>query len=160
MLADSKVRRVRRLLGQRSSYREIAESTGVSRSTIRRIRRGRRQDRQSEHQIEKENSWDPSGPVARCPGCGHRVRMPCLICGARAAAEALWVSHKSVPLPEGDHLLELDLEEEHRLRYEQVRARRILMEQSGQEQPLPNDANPSDREDEDESEPAEASLLQ
>jgi len=123
MIPQSRVDRVRRLLATgRHSQREIARLTGVSRGTVGAIASGRRPD----YPQQKPNSddWpDVWGPLERCPGCGSRVYMPCRICAARSfQASRSRPGGPSANRPEPE--LRLELKEEHRRRYEQVRARR------------------------------------
>lgn len=81
MIAQTLVDDVRRLLGEgRLSQRKIAARTGVSRGTVGAIAAGRRPD-YAARRLEQFDS--PSGPPVRCPGCGGRVRMPCLLCRLR-----------------------------------------------------------------------------
>jgi len=129
MLPQHKVDEVRRLLAEgRFSQRQIARLTGVSRGSISAIASGRRPDypgkRAGEDWIE---AW---GPLERCPGCGARVYMPCRICAARSF-RASHPRQRLVDLRRPEPELRLELKEEHRRRYEQVRARRLA---AGQEE--------------------------
>ena len=60
--------------------------TGVSRVVIAGIASGKRPDevaRRAARQAARE-AVEPVGPPERCPGCGGRVFMPCLLCHVRA----------------------------------------------------------------------------
>jgi DNA-directed RNA polymerase subunit RPC12/RpoP len=73
---------VRLLVEERLSQRCVALRTGVSRGTVHAIARGKRRD--SIHRVEEdEEDWSPAGPLVRCPTCGGKVLMPCLLCRLR-----------------------------------------------------------------------------
>jgi hypothetical protein len=81
MIGTEKVAEIRRLLAEgRYSQRRIAAMVGVSRGTVNAIAHGRRKERS--RSPNGENALF-AGPFVRCPGCGGRVRMPCLLCGVR-----------------------------------------------------------------------------
>lgn len=85
MLSPAIVEEIRRLLAEgRLSQRRIAAATGVSRTTVSNIARGRRPD-YPQRGCEDELGL-ACGPLARCPGCGGRVYMPCRLCHVRAVA--------------------------------------------------------------------------
>jgi len=124
MLAPALVAEVRRLLAEgRLSYRKIAKLSGVSRGTIGAIATGRRPDYPPPRAGEEE-SLEPSGPPERCPECGGMVYMPCRLCSMRGATAAERI-RPAIPDAEVEELPSLDLKQEHRQRYEQVRARLI-----------------------------------
>jgi hypothetical protein len=86
MLAPETVREIRRLLVySQLSQRQIARLVNVSQGTVSAIARGRRSIRSAS--ARQEPLPLPRGPVARCPGCGARVRMPCLACSIRRSAD-------------------------------------------------------------------------
>lgn len=127
MIPQSKVNEVRRLLvaGQ-FSQRQIARLTGVSRGTVGAIASGRRPD--YNRQRPNGDLWpDVWGPRERCPGCGLRVYMPCRVCAARSF-KASQPRQRSLPGTGREPELRLELKEEHRRRYEQVRAWRRAAE--------------------------------
>lgn len=129
MIAASVVHEVRRLLAEGNlSQRKIAKRTGVSRGTVGAIAAGKRPDYESLRPARKEAFDEPDGPPQRCPVCGGMVSMPCRACSAQALK-----TRSSKPLiPQAfaqlDEPLGLDLTEEHRRRYEEVRARKMLAE--------------------------------
>jgi len=85
MIVPALVEEIKRLLAEnRLSQRKIAVRLGVSRGTVHAISRGKRPDRPPR---EAEGPERPQGPLKRCPGCGGRVYMPCLLCQARAIRE-------------------------------------------------------------------------
>jgi DNA-directed RNA polymerase subunit RPC12/RpoP len=61
------------------SQRKIAKLVGISRGTVNSIALGRR-PRISTPADEFERQ---RGPLVRCPGCGGKVFMPCLLCHVR-----------------------------------------------------------------------------
>ena len=77
------VREIDRLLQEgQLSQRKIAERLRVSRGIISAIARGRR----GLHGRETENAHSTLGrssPPVRCPECGYRVFLPCVICRIR-----------------------------------------------------------------------------
>jgi len=74
---------VERLLKEsRWSQRKIAREVGVSRSTVNNIARGHRPRCE-----ELPGVLDPTGPLVRCPGCGGRVFLPCMLCHIRELKE-------------------------------------------------------------------------
>lgn len=124
MLKPALVAEVRRLLAEgKLSQRAIARRLGVSRGSVHAIARGKRPDRQPAEPLE-EIRWE--GPPARCPGCGGMVFLPCRACTTRQAAarrpRARW--------PDGDEPLGLQLTEEHRRRYEEVRRWRQMRQEA------------------------------
>jgi hypothetical protein len=60
------------------SDRDIARELGISRMTVGRIRRGER----------AKQSYDQKYPHGICPGCNKLVRLPCVLCAARAQQRA------------------------------------------------------------------------
>jgi hypothetical protein len=129
MIASDTVAEIRRLLGEsRLSQREIARQTGVSRSSVCAIASGRRPDYESQPEPPDDGLEEPTGPPARCPGCGAKVYLPCVLChvrselGKRPRAPA---GNRQNDAPES---ADLDLRLEHRIRYEEVReARRTAL---------------------------------
>lgn len=83
MLATALVHEIDRLLQEgKLSQRKIAARLGVSRGTVNAIASGRRGLHGKGPQDE-----DPASPIAsppaRCPHCGYRVYLPCIICRVR-----------------------------------------------------------------------------
>ena len=84
MIAPAVVEEIRGLLRvSELSQRKIARRLGISRGTVNAIALGRRPD----HALpapEGDSFPAPSGVPVRCPGCGARAQMPCLLCYVRA----------------------------------------------------------------------------
>jgi hypothetical protein len=88
MIGAAVVREVRDLLAEgKLSQRKIAQQVGVSRGTVNAIARGKRPEYAAAPLEPGVDFRPPSGPPARCPGCGGMVRMPCLVCHVRALKE-------------------------------------------------------------------------
>ncbi len=123
MLDPVLVDTIRRLLAERKwSMRKIARTTGVSRGTVGAIAHGKRRDRDARSREDDGLGQPPSGPLRRCAGCGGLVQMPCRLCRVRArTASPRWKR----PPARREEPLRLELAGEHRLRYEEVRARRL-----------------------------------
>lgn len=84
MLAPAVVEEIRGLLGVgRLSQRQIARRLGISRGSVNAIALGRRPDCMPRPSAD-DSFPAPSGAALRCPGCGGRVQMPCLVCYVRA----------------------------------------------------------------------------
>lgn len=89
MIATSVVHEIRRLLQEgHVSQRQIARKIGVSRGTVNAIARGKRPSHAAKGQHEENGFTAPSGLPVRCPGCGCRVQMPCLLCYIRESNES------------------------------------------------------------------------
>jgi hypothetical protein len=87
MIAAEMVDEVRRRLREgRASQRRIAVELGISRGTVNAIARGRRPDYHVGQPPRADGFVPPSGLPARCPGCGAKVQMPCLLCYIRNRA--------------------------------------------------------------------------
>jgi len=121
MIAQSLVDEVRRLLSEgKLSQRKIAQATGVSRGTVGAIASGRRRDRPVVTASDEDGCDEPVGPPERCDGCGALVYLPCRLCRMRKLLAVRPIAR----LPERPiEPLGLDLRDDHRARYEQVRAR-------------------------------------
>ena len=129
MLAPSMVLEIRRLLAEGIfSQRKIARLTGVSRGSVGAIASGKRPDYELRSRVE-DKFERPAGPPRRCPTCGGMVYMPCRLCALRRRLAAKGRSRRPQPWPQG--LLGLELRDEHRRRYERVRAWRIQAERLG-----------------------------
>jgi len=126
MIAPQIVDQIRQHLAEgKLTHGQIGALSGVSRGTVAAISSGRRADRQPAPPKQYQPSLEPTEPPERCPGCGGMVHMPCRLCQARAVRTRT----PRRPLPsllavEMSEPLGLNLKEEHRRRYEQVRARR------------------------------------
>ncbi len=85
MLAPELVEQIRGMLADgRMSRRGVARELRVSRGAVDAIAQGRRPDYTAHCQDRTPGLDMPAGPIERCPGCGARVRMPCLACRLRA----------------------------------------------------------------------------
>jgi hypothetical protein len=85
MIDSTKIREVKRLLALpgRTSYREIARASGVSRQIVAEVDAGRRPDYETEREKRAKDLLQPQG-VGRCPGCGMLCELPCRLCHVRA----------------------------------------------------------------------------
>ena len=87
MITATVVEEIRRMLREgRLSQRKIASQIGVSRGTVNAIALGRRRRRRDARPGRGRGFIPPTGPLVRCPGCGGRVQMPCLLCYLRKAS--------------------------------------------------------------------------
>jgi hypothetical protein len=82
MISPSRAEEVRRLLcGGKLSQRAIARLTGVSRGTVQAVAEERRRPGSGSQTLgSRDGISPPTGLPVRCPGCGAKVRMPCLAC--------------------------------------------------------------------------------
>jgi transcriptional regulator with XRE-family HTH domain len=82
MLTLKVVEEVKRLLDEKChSQRRIAQILHVSRGTVQAIASGKR----GIHGRETDEQTELGEPTSvRCPGCGARVYLPCVLCKARA----------------------------------------------------------------------------
>lgn len=120
MLPQEKIDEVKQLLeAGRYSERAVSRLTGVSRSVIKRIATGERREKiQRPPEIWEE---DRSGrPFRRCSICGGLVQLPCLACALRDRKRTPGFPDDPIS---SDLVLGLNLKEEHRIRYEIVKAR-------------------------------------
>jgi hypothetical protein len=84
MLATELILEIDRLLKEGElSHRKIAARLDVSRGTVSAIAHGRRGLYGKDAAEEKRRPLAPATPPIRCPRCGYRVFLPCLICLAR-----------------------------------------------------------------------------
>ncbi len=90
MIELEKIQRVHRLLATgEHSQRAIALLAGVSRATVRQVARGLFDERIAsitDEDLETELD-EPQRPYVRCPTCGGRVWMPCVLCQMAARRE-------------------------------------------------------------------------
>ena len=118
MIPPSVVQEVRRLLAEgKLSYRKIAKVAGVSRGSVSLIASGKRPDYKPRQEPAVEV---PLGPPERCPNCGALVYMPCRLCRLRAFLARLKAAIGWRSAGPAEPIV-LELNEEHRARYEQVR---------------------------------------
>ena len=87
MIAQSKIEEVQRMLAETDfSQRKIAKMTGVSRAVVGSVASGKRPDYEAIRK-EKNDLYQPTGPLKRCKGCGGMVYDPCRLCKLRAVRE-------------------------------------------------------------------------
>jgi hypothetical protein len=87
MLAMSIVHEIARLLFEGElSQRQIARRLGVSRGTVQAIASGRRGLHGKAPAGDHSVSYG-SSPAMRCPRCGYRIHVPCLVCRSRQHRE-------------------------------------------------------------------------
>src|SRR4051794_4325082 len=64
------------------SRRKIAAHLGVSRAVVNAIANGDR-GLYGQNPLVKYSPLAPTSKPTRCPGCGYRVYLPCLVCRTR-----------------------------------------------------------------------------
>ena len=122
MIAPSLINEVRRLLAEgRYSQRKIGEMTGVGRGTVNAVARGKRPDYDEPRHTPEDGPEKPTGPPGRCKGCGGIVYMPCRLCRTRKLIGESANSRTAYRDKRPEEPLRLNLLDEHRARYEQVR---------------------------------------
>ena len=108
MLATSVVEEIDRLLGEAQlSQRKIAARLGVSRGVVSAIATGVRGLHGQAENAGRRRSMVPRGLSSRCPRCGYKVYLPCLVCRAREnrnkapvpRAESIALAQPLVPAP-------------------------------------------------------------
>ena len=83
MLTSALVQEIDRLLREgRMSRRKIAVHLGVSRGIVNAIATGRRGLHGSDDVLRRP-THTPTSVATRCPRCGYRVYLPCIICRTR-----------------------------------------------------------------------------
>jgi hypothetical protein len=80
------------------SHRKIAQRLGVSRGVVDAIANGRR----SLHGCDSVEEQPPVLPATRCPSCGYRVHLPCLVCRTREHHQRQVVARVLVRMKEMD----------------------------------------------------------
>jgi hypothetical protein len=92
MLSLPVVLEVRRLVAEgQLSHRAIAKQLGISRGMVHLIAEGRRglNGRETTKAAQRAPLGKPGSSIpVRCPGCGGKVYLPCLLCKARARRSA------------------------------------------------------------------------
>jgi hypothetical protein len=84
MLAHSTVLEIERLLKQgKLSHRAIAARLGVGRTSVGAIATGSRHLYGKGTPDENRSLRIAGALPQRCPHCGHRVYLPCLVCSTR-----------------------------------------------------------------------------
>lgn len=129
MIAPSIVAEIKRLLAEgKWSGRKIARMLGVSRGSVSAIANGKRPDYEA-RRTDGEEEAEPLGPLGRCSECGGMVHLPCRLCAVR---KRLAEGKTPRRLPGAEEVLRVGLQGDHRVRYEQVRRRRIAEERRGE----------------------------
>ena len=78
------IRQIDRLLKQGDmSQRDIAAHLGVSLGIVSAIANGRRGLHGKVRDDAPRPLWHPAGTPVRCPECGYRIYLPCLVCSTR-----------------------------------------------------------------------------
>ena len=121
MIPQSIINEIKQLLADESlSQRKIAKRMGVSRGTVGAIASGRRRDYVKPPAADGDDNEEPAGPPERCASCGAMVYAPCRSCRLRR----LLATERIPRRPERSlGPTRLELSDDHRLRYERVRAR-------------------------------------
>lgn len=93
MLPQSTIAEVARLLREEKlSQRKIAERLQISRGTVGAIASGGRGLHGRLPKEDEPQLFVPCSPPKRCPQCGYRVYLPCLICNTRQFQDRAGVS--------------------------------------------------------------------
>jgi hypothetical protein len=88
MISTSLAQEIDTLLASgKLSRRQIALRVGVGRSTVDAIANGRRGLKGKDQTTHRPLHLPTSSPL-RCPQCGYRVYLPCLICIARSLRQS------------------------------------------------------------------------
>ena len=126
MIPAWKVLAIETLLTEgRLSQRQIAKQLKVWRGTVSAIADQSRPDYASLGRSPETELPQPVGPPKRCPHCGARVQLPCRACRIRAVVRHAPGAPRPL-YPNGrEEGLRLILNDAHRARYEEVRARRV-----------------------------------
>ena len=82
MLSTALVHEIHQMLQEGKTHRKIAAHLGVSRSIVSAIANGSR-GLYGREVLDDYSPLTPTSPPTRCPGCGYRVYLPCLICAMR-----------------------------------------------------------------------------
>ena len=94
MLPLKLVEEIKRQLDEgQHSQRSIARSLGVSRGTVHAIATGKR----GLHGCDHSDDHAARISAQRCPSCGARVYMPCILCRARAYRRQPFSRHEPRP---------------------------------------------------------------
>jgi len=123
---------IRRLLATGHTQRAVSRMTSVCRQTVGAIAKGRLDRNARQAQRDAEQVTGLPGPPRRCPTCGGIVKMPCRLCQTRELKAGGRLPRVSSGADGGS--LDLDLRDDHRARYQQVRQTRTL---AGNEPPEP-----------------------
>lgn len=86
MIATETETQIVELLAAGESWRVIAHEAGASRGTVQAIATGRR-PKFLARQRKPIRIVSRSRDYTRCPGCGGKVKMPCLACDMKRAGQ-------------------------------------------------------------------------
>lgn len=117
MISNSVIAQIERLLDSNLSQRKIAETLGVSNTTVSRVASRKRSQIDLSDQIDKAQ-----GPLVRCPKCGGRTRMPCAYCQITEIERTVKIYPADLQPAEE---FRVELVGEQRRRYEKIRAWRV-----------------------------------
>ena len=114
MISQEKYQAAKKLLAEdRMSFRQIADCVGINRSTVANIAAEILLGKPERKFDQAKERW-ATDEYERCPTCGNRVLMPCLLCEINKAAI------QSCSLPENAFAIGLDLQPEHSKRLQEV----------------------------------------
>ena len=120
MIGPTAIEEIQRLLAEDDlSQRGIAKVMKVSRGTVAAVASGKRRPYYPRPDDRDEQL---AGPVRRCPGCGGMATMPCRACRIRRLKPESSMRCRALAREEP---LRLDLADEHRTRYEEIRRQRM-----------------------------------
>jgi len=84
MLALGLVNEIKRLIETKGlSQRQIAKRLGISRGTVSDVAKGRRRTHTKNADADR-SVFSNESELTRCPSCGGKVYMPCLLCQIRS----------------------------------------------------------------------------
>ena len=120
MIGPTVIEEIQRLLAEGGlSQRKIAKVMMVSRGTVTAVASGKRR---AYYPRPEDSDEQLVGPVRRCPGCGGMTTTPCRACRIRELkAQSPTRCHALAR----EEPLGLDLADEHRTRYEEIRRQRM-----------------------------------
>ncbi len=102
MLALGLVNEIKRLLETRDlSQRQIAKRLGTSRGTVSDVAKGRRRTHTKNANADL-SVFSNESELARCPGCGGKVYMPCLRCRICSLKQQQRATRRVEPQPKKD----------------------------------------------------------
>lgn len=122
MISPETEQRIHQLLNAGISIRQIARQLKVGRNQIAKMARGERPNYAELRRLRKLKRARQlavrKGPPQRCPECGYKVFMPCVLCTARAKQKKRTIKPiQPIIVPIG-----MQLRPTHEKRYQQVLA--------------------------------------
>ena len=119
MISQDKIDHVERLLKDpRNTQRKISKITGVSRGMISLIANGQRKTYEAK---QESHEFASSDVTVKCPTCGHRVKLPCLLCWLHANPDAE-ASDEYTSKPKPGRWLGTELQGDELKRYLEIKA--------------------------------------